>query len=278
MTREEPLILQRDGKRLFAVRHDPAADAPAGPAFLFCHPFAEEKKNSHRCCVEIARHMADLGCGALRLDQFGCGDSDGDFGDSTLDTRLADLRAGLTALGEFFPRRERGLLGMRLGASLAAIVAAEDDCVKHLVLIEPILDGKRAFAADLRRMLIKQMMTDGAASADRKEVVARLERGEGSLDFDGYTISAQFYKGLTTLDLGSVAKTAARLLVVQVSPREAILEPLRKLADDCTAAGADVTVRSLAMPPPWNRLETVDSQPFCDTLTAWLVGPPGRGA
>ena len=29
MTREEPLILERDGRRLFAVRHHPATLAPA---------------------------------------------------------------------------------------------------------------------------------------------------------------------------------------------------------------------------------------------------------
>jgi len=187
---EAPLALERDGRRLFAILHRPASHASQRPAFLFCHPFAEEKKNSHRCLVDVARAMAAKGAAVLRLDFFGCGDSEGDFGESTIATRLADIRAGLAALRREFPESEIGLLGLRLGATLAAVVAGEDTSIRHSVLIEPVLEGRAYFAADLRRMLIRQMMTDGRSRLDRREILARLESGEGQLDFDGYTVSA----------------------------------------------------------------------------------------
>jgi len=267
---EAPLTLERDGRRLFAILHRPASHASQRPAFLFCHPFAEEKKNSHRCFVDLARAMAAEGAGVLRLDFFGCGDSEGDFGESTIATRLADIRAGLAALRREFPESEIGLLGLRLGATLAAVVAGEDTSVRYSVLIEPVLEGRAYFAADLRRMLIKQMMTDGRSHLDRRDILARLERGQGQLDFDGYTVSGALYRELVDLDLRRSPMPGGRVLLVQIAPRQALSQAIEQAAAACRAARAVVAVVPLVMPPVWNRLDEVPSAPLVEAVTRWL--------
>ena len=63
------------GGALFGVFHRPAAIDTTRPAFVFCHPLAEEKLWAHRVFVSYARHLAAAGYPVLRFDMTGNGDS-----------------------------------------------------------------------------------------------------------------------------------------------------------------------------------------------------------
>ena len=58
---------------------------------LLCHAFAEEKLWSHRVYVTFARELAALGYAVLRFDFRGEGDSDLEFEQATISTRIADV-------------------------------------------------------------------------------------------------------------------------------------------------------------------------------------------
>lgn len=266
---EEQVIIESDGKRLVGMFHPPGDTSPPRVAFVFCHPFAEEKKSSHRALVELARKLAAHGFGALRFDLFGCGDSEGDLGEATISGWLKDIQCARDFMAEALPGRPTGLLGLRLGATLAAISAADDATIEDLVLIEPIIEGKTYFASDLRRMLIKQMMTEGAAKTRRKDVLQSLEKGEASLDFDGFEISGRLYSEIAGLNLRKVKKAAGRVLVVQISPRRTLRAELEQIVADCRNAGANADARPLVMPPIWNLLDEIDSTPLADVVVAW---------
>jgi len=265
---ERQVIIDSNRKRLLGMLHHPV-DGASRPAFLFCHPFGEEKKSSHRAFVDIARRLAESGHGVLRFDLFGCGDSEGDLGEATINGWLKDIQAARKHLAQEFPDRPAAVLGLRLGATLAAIAAADDATVQNLVLIEPIIDGKKYFASDLRRMLIKQMMTEGASSTRREDVLQRLERSETSLDFDGFEISGSLYRELSALDLSKVTLTSARVLIVQISPRQTPHTELQELAEAYRRAGANVALQPVVMPPLWNLLDEVDSSPLADVVVTW---------
>jgi exosortase A-associated hydrolase 2 len=267
---ERQVVIESSGKRLVGMLHRPADDSAPRSAFLFCHPFAEEKKSSQRAFVETARRLAQEGHGALRFDFFGCGDSEGDFGETSISAWLGDIRSALHFLADELPARPYGLFGLRLGATLAALAAAEHRLTRRLVLVEPIIHGKDYFVSDLRRMLIKQMMTDGASRLRRDEIIARLERGEGDLDFDGFTISGRLYSELAALDLRAAGRSEGDVLIVQISPRRALRPELQELAEDYRRAGARVTTDSVAMPPIWNLLDEVDSSPLAEAVASWL--------
>ncbi len=269
---EQQVIIESNGKRLVGMIHRPAEPASSGPAFLFCHPFAEEKKSSHRALVEIARRLAAGGFGVLRFDFFGCGDSDGDLQDATIAGWLRDIQAARKLLAQEYAGRPAGILGLRLGATLAAIASGNDTNIQHLVMIEPILEGKSYFASDLRRMLIKQMMTEGASRMRREDVLRKLEAGEGSLDFDGFGISGALYRELAALNLRDVKKSAARTLIVQISPRRTVRPELEELTEAYRRAGAKLAVEPLVMPPIWNLLDEVDASPLADIIAAWAGG------
>src|SRR5262245_18163177 len=79
---ETPFYFGRESSPLFGVFHAPARTTCL-PAFVFCHPFAEEKLWTHRVFVSFARRLAAEGYPVLRFDYMGNGDSAGDFRDSS---------------------------------------------------------------------------------------------------------------------------------------------------------------------------------------------------
>jgi len=282
---EEALYFPSHGRRLFGFLHVPGTGSfprtestrpPAAsenvPALslVVCHPFGDEKKCSHRALAETARALAGAGVAVLRFDFTGCGDSGGDFRDATVTKWKEDVHSALDLLAERIGGGTRGLFGLRLGASIAALVAAERSDVQRLILWEPIPNGTRAFEADLRRKLIKQMMTDGTRGS-RKEMMERLERGESEIDLDGFPIGGTLYRELRQVDLlGEDHPFRGEVLVVQISFNTRVGADAQRLYDSYSDAGADATLVPVAASPLWNRLELVDSRPLIKPTLEWL--------
>jgi predicted alpha/beta-fold hydrolase len=194
---EEPLFFESDGSRLFGVLHLPAASESRGTrhaarmGLVFCPPFAEEHKQGYRVFVELARRLEREGFACLRFDYRGTGDSEGPFTDFSLAGARRDIAGAVAFLRERAGVERIGLIGLRLGASLAlqsaecGVRSAErdpasehdSDGTRHaargtlqpscLVLWQPIVDGALFYRLNLRRMLVRQMMTHGKASGER---------------------------------------------------------------------------------------------------------------
>ena len=107
---------------------------------MFCHPFAEEKLWSHRVFVNFARELVKIGYTVLRFDYMGHGDSDGKFEESSIETRVSDIKCALQLLREKINDKSKiNLLGLRLGATLAAIVAEAAENINRLILWKKII-------------------------------------------------------------------------------------------------------------------------------------------
>ena len=73
-----PFFLRFTAGNRFCLLH--ATDRRAVGAVLYVHPLAEEMNKSRRMAALQARALAASGWVVLQVDLFGCGDSDGDFG------------------------------------------------------------------------------------------------------------------------------------------------------------------------------------------------------
>ncbi len=253
------------GAELHGVLHLPAGDARG--TLVFVHPFAEEKKCSHRTMVEAARGCAQAGWSVLRFDLRGCGDSPGGFGEFDLDDWLADVEAAVD-----FAERETGstagLLGLRLGATLAAAVAERRPGVRCLVLWEPIVTGERYITQNLRRSMIKAMMTRHEAG-ERTDGAAQEAHalGEGTVDFDGYRVPEAMRDAISAIDLLTGPRGfAGPVLVVNLAPREDVSQPLQELAD-AYPHGAAIAVRQ---EPVWQRIGIMDAARTITATLDWL--------
>lgn len=254
------------GRRLFAVWH-----APAGPpraAVVFCHPLLEEKKSAHRVMVDAARDFAARGFGVLRVDLAGCGDSEGDLRGASLAGWQDDIRAALRAARDRGPSVPAGLLGLRLGASLAARVAADEPLVRFLVLWEPVLDGRAHVLQALRKRQVQEMMATGRSTQTR-EAALQGDAATGDVEIDGHILS----RGLIG-ELSALRPAEARLscggpvLIASLSVSE---RPPPALAALAAAFGKDkAAVVAVRQPPFWSQVGLAEAPGLADLTGKWL--------
>jgi uncharacterized protein len=212
---EDPFFFPEGTSRLFGVYHAAAAGPPRLP-FVFCHPFGEEKLWTHRVFVTFARALSAQGHPVLRFDYYGNGDSSGTFADSSIATALEDLGVAIDTLKARTGATAVGLLGLRLGATLAASIAETRDDVHRLVLWAPIVDGAR-YAQDLLRINVTtQVAVYREVRQDRVALVAGMRQGQ-TANVDGYEIGLAMYEGLTQLSLkGEATRFPSPALIVQL--------------------------------------------------------------
>lgn len=265
---EEQIILESAGRRLLGMLHVPDGAVKAG--VVVCHAFGEERKCSHRVLTLLGREMASRGTAVLRFDYAGCGDSEGELREATIATFEADIAAAVSFLRERLSPPEMGLLGVRLGAALAGRVAGRGEDIASLVLIQPILQGKAAFAADLKRKMVREMMMKGKGGG-RSDLVKELETGKGEIDLDGFIITGALYRGLVEIDLlEQVGAFRGRVLIVQVAPTDAVRPEIESLRAAYEKAGAKPTILPIVEQPFWSRIEFMECRPLIEGICGRL--------
>ncbi|ARS90283.1 alpha/beta hydrolase family protein [Natrarchaeobaculum aegyptiacum] len=168
-----------DGETVVADVHDgplddDAAD-PERPWFVCCHGLRSDRTGSYegRCERAVAE-----GYPAVRFDFRGCGDSDGQFVDSTLESRLADLGAVL----EFVDPETCVLFGSSFGGTVALHAAATfaADRVEAVVTRAPVtytraFDGYREQVAAEGEIVLEDEHSDRTQRIDERffEVLER---------------------------------------------------------------------------------------------------------
>jgi uncharacterized protein len=228
---ETPFFFTRPGAQLFGLLHKPLRNS-SGLAFVLSHPFAEEKLWAHRVYVSFARALAARGHAVLRFDYMGAGDSTGMTPDTSLDTHLADLVAAIAALRMRVPEAERvGLVGLRLGASFAALLAeraATEDSLAALrnaplVLWDPVTDGESYFQELLRINLSTQLAVYGKVQETREVLQERIRAG-GTVSVDGYELGKALFESCAAPGLlGSGARGhAGPVLVLQIAANDKV--------------------------------------------------------
>ncbi|MBI3921839.1 MAG: alpha/beta hydrolase [Armatimonadetes bacterium] len=283
--REQPLFLESGGSRLFALLHNPtpqppeSSSQPPKAAFVFCPPFAEEEKSSHRTFVDLARRLCDAGCAVLLIQYRGCGDSEGEFDDFLCADWREDIRAGLNFLRES-TRAPLGLLGLRVGATLAAEVAEEAPEVSRLVLWEPILSGKQYMSLNLRRKLLRKMLTDKegslAAKADETSAVNVVsvapEERESGIDFEGYWITDQLQSEVASIDLlAEIQRFKGGVLITQISSQSTPGKAVQSLEGRYRQAGAQVETHAVVEQPIWNLMDLFTAESLVQHTLEWIT-------
>lgn len=227
-----PFFFRNGAYRLFGVLHRPAANVARGGGFVICYPCFEEKLWAHRVFVSLARELTALGFHVLRFDYMGHGDSDGDFEQATVATRLADIACAVRTLREEIGGDAGiGLLGLRFGALLAAMHAETDDRIDRLVLWEPVTDG----GAYMQEVLLSNLATQSAIYQEirqtREDLAARMQAGE-TVTIEGYELTRGFYEAASALPGTALGHYPGPCLIVQLGrshqkPKKA-LEALSK--------------------------------------------------
>jgi uncharacterized protein len=200
MPREQPLFFELGKDRLFGMLHTPEATPRHG--VVICHALAEEKLWSHRVFVALARALAKRGNAALRFDFRGEGESDLEFEQTGIETRIADAVRAAEALLELQPAlRAVTLLGHRVGGAVALAAAKRlGRKARGVVIWDPVPHGREYLMQWLRSNLAKQIAVEGKVPRTRQALIQALDAGE-TVIVDGYGIGAPLYPELVALEL-----------------------------------------------------------------------------
>ena len=268
---ETPIFFDGKLDRLFGVLHRPAQEAN-GNAFVFCHPFAEEKLWAHRVFVNFARELARRGYAVLRFDYRGYGDSEGEFTHCTLAHHAEDIEQAISFLHEQVGGIQKtGLLGLRLGASLAWLSAERCGIHGPLVLWDPVLNGEEYVLEFLRSNLTTQLAVYGEVREDREQLIEKLQRNK-LVNVDGYVLGRDVYQELAALQLTDHdGVNRGPTLVIQIGRTE---RPKSQPAGFTETIGAEL--RCVIEEPFWREIKRFYYR--ADTLFAatldWLEAHP----
>ena len=148
---------------LFAWIHSPdSVDSLRNYAVVICAPLGWEYIHSHRTIRHLADRLASQGIPTVRFDFHGTGDSPGvDLDSDRLETWKKDIHAAVNFARESTGCRKICLVGLRFGATLAALASRENE-IESLVLWNPVVNGKRY----LRELMAIAATSDVKKSSD----------------------------------------------------------------------------------------------------------------
>lgn len=137
-----PFYFGEGERRLLGV-YDPAEKAGTGTprAVVFCAPWGPEYIITHRALRSLALNLSAVGRHVLRFDYFGVGDSAGEIEEGDVEGWLDDIEMAIEELKSMVGVQRVSLLGMRLGASMAAEVASRRTDIDKLTLWDPVVSG-----------------------------------------------------------------------------------------------------------------------------------------
>lgn len=236
----EPFYFGTEPQRLFGIHHPPAEVEAKHAGVVLCYPAGQEYIRAHRAFRRLAEILARQGFPVLRFDFYGCGDSPGASDEGTLRQWVADIATAIEELRTGEAARVV-LVGLRLGATLAALCGAQRGDVEAVVLWEPVVHGgahvqelQEAHRAWLAGSFAAQRSTHAAPHAEAV----------------GFPLSQRLKVELQECDLLTVESRPARYVHVVADPARGAWQSLtERLAD----LGATVSCEDARSPCVWQK-------------------------
>ncbi|HEY7449031.1 MAG TPA: alpha/beta fold hydrolase, partial [Vicinamibacterales bacterium] len=248
---------------LFGVFDEPVVDNASAGGVVLCYPHGADYATAFRTFRILSTRLARAGFHVLRFDYLGTGDSSGNIDDASLPQWIDNVATAVEELRKWRDIREISLVGLRLGATLAALAAAESQQVDRLVLWEPVTDGREYVATQraLHMAWVDEVMRDG-----REPVVAEDE-------MLGYRLTEGVRHDLENLNLWARKMLPApHIYVLSQGPSP----EYERLAEELRAMGAQVDSDCVDGPTVWSKTPSMD-EAFVPTramqaIVNWLAG------
>lgn len=234
-----PVFFGSAPKSLFGVYHPPKAAQARSAGVVLCYPFGQEYMRAHRAFRQMAMLLAKAGFHVMRFDYYGTGDSSGEAGDVSLKQWVEDAGSAAEELRDTAEVKRIAFVGLRLGAAVAALAAADRDDVDQVVLWDPAVRGSDYLAE------ILEERTDSVGNS-------RSSTGkDGGIGVMGFPVTKGLRADLEALDLRGVGAPAGSGRLVVASHERAEYQELGR----SPVAGAKVTYQLVPSEGNWNEVD-----------------------
>jgi dienelactone hydrolase len=217
---------------------------------VVCNPFGYEAICAHRSLRRFAEEAAALGIPSLHFDYDGTGDS---YGEELEPARVRSWTLGIhhaiAQLQAACGIERVIILGLRLGATLATLAAAERSDVAGIIALAPIVTGK-SYLRELRALQMAMALAPPAAqpspssppAAQGAPAAPSAAPPDDVQESVGFALSGEARRELGTIDLTrSTRRPAPHVLVLDRDD----LVPNRAWVEALAALGATVEHRPL---------------------------------
>ncbi len=238
---------------LFGCYHAPAAGGATKAGMLLCNPIGHEYMACYRAVRQTAMRLAQAGAPALRFDFYGSGDSAGESSDGSPSRWMRDIAAATEELQRRQGGTRLGLLGLRLGGTMALLGLQERQPVetRALILWDPVIHGG-AYVAELM--------------AQQAERYGRLN-GEEIL---GFPFTSRMRAELEQIDLLKAERTARQVLIIETGDAK---PEMAGLAERLRELGAAVEHRPVQGPAMWHEPNKASvPAAVIQSIVAWVRG------
>lgn len=231
-----PFFFGRSDRPLFGA-YSPARPASENSrSVLLCYPVGSEYMRAHRAFRQLNTLLNRAGMNVFRFDYSCTGDSAGAGEEATVEEWLEDIDWAMDELMDNALSDSISILGLRWGATLAALACRERDEVDHLVLWDPVVSGES---------YVRSVVGERPAS--------------GTVGVEGFPYSEGLRRGMAEIDLrerlDAVDETRVTLLVAEDRP------DYRALDEALRARGRDSRFELVPSPADWSRAD-----PYGDAL------------
>jgi len=263
-----PFFFGSSAERLLGVHHPPRGREPRETAVLLCYPLGQEYMRAHRAFRQLGMLLARRGFHVLRFDWFGTGDSAGSTEEGSLERWLGNVATAIEELRDTAGTARVSLVGLRLGAALAALAVRGRDDVDDLVLWDPVVEGA-LYLEQLRKAQQAHAGVDpGALDA--------LPQGR-SAGILGFPMTGDLCRQLAGIDLTCLAPgPLRRVLTVAAEERD----EYGRLASHLASGPAPAELRCVPSPGSWAEVDDFGSalipQQIVQAIVAFLDEEPRR--
>ena len=209
---ERPFYFASGDRRLFGWLHGPRQRS-AQLGVIICNPFGYESICSHRGVRTFAEAAAAAGAPTLRFDYVGTGNSDDiDPKVEQISVWTQDVLAAVRELQWATGVEQVCLLGVRLGALLATLAAAQCEAARALILVAPVISGPR-YLRELR--MVHLAASQNAVVAPKLDTAAQESEAEAeSFEVSGFALSQATIQALKSVDMMTMTTAPAQKLLI----------------------------------------------------------------
>lgn len=229
---------------------------------VLCAPFGQESLRAHRAFRQLGLRLARVGLHVLRFDYFGCGDSAGESDDGDAAQWMADVATAADELKRSQRLEATSLVGLRIGATLAALAASRRSDIDSLVLWQPVLEGKA--------YLQEEWTAHADWLARRTEALGPAKLDGERPQILGFPLTEAMRASIGELNLlGLRKRPARRVLLIERDPAAGA----RRLEGHLANLDVEVHYRCVAEPAIWKRVgmdQPVVPRETLDCIAAWL--------
>jgi len=241
-----PFFFGTSAEPLFGLFYPPKAATARGAAVLLCCPVGQEYMRSHRAFRQMALLLSRAGFPVMRFDYFGTGDSAGDSHQMSLDRCRVDVEAAVEELRDMTGVTPVVLVGLRMGANIAALAAPRLTGVAHVVLWDPLTDGMQHLV---------DILNENPTLSGTIRTADDALRVEGTVGTLGFPLTPRLRKEIGALDLRSTPPAASEYFVVSSSHEE----EARRFFDVFRAQVPQAAFASIPTEGNWNEVDEYGS-------------------